>query len=125
MTTVKNDDRRPASASHGGEWRRRLAHEWLPVEGGEVGFLILFGAVATHVWVAVLGPDPSGHLFRAGAWVEAFAQGALLSAPFVAVYAAWRSLSRERSSVWPYLTLLGGGSLSGLTLAALLVSLVS
>lgn len=102
-----------------------LLREWLPVEGGELGFLLLVVAVAIHLAIAALGPDSQGHLFRGGVLTEALGQSVLLILPFLSVYAGWRSRRRDRDAPLPYLTLAGGGLLGMVTLVSCCVALLA
>lgn len=95
-----------------------LRHEWLPVEGGEVGFILLLASVALHFWIAILGVDPQGQLFRSGVVVEALGLSLVLMSPALATYAGLRSMLRNRESFLPYLTVPGGAFLALLTILA-------
>ncbi len=110
------DDTTPAHA------RRVLTREWLPVDGGEVGLAVLLAAIAIHVWIAALGPDRDGFLFRNGVLVEAVGQSFLLLAPPLSLYLAVRAVRRNRERLSPYLTLVAGGFLTVITVAAVLVA---
>ena len=71
--------------------KRVLIREWVPVDSGELACMILLLTVAAHAWIAVVGPDPQGHLFHSGVFIEALGESFLVLSPFVCVYAAGRA----------------------------------
>ena len=101
--------------------RRLLASPAIPFLGtSQIGVCLVLVTVALHLFVAALGVDAGGEIFRGGPLVEAFGQALLIVAPLAALWAGVRGALSDRDDVLAYVAVAGGGSLGLLTLSSLI-----